>query len=788
MDFTFTAIKNALITKLKEYSEWKNEILNIGVYSILLDIVSFIIEKLAYYVDFLFIETTTNATLKSNVSRIAKDYGYIPSRKSGALGYLIFGTDSTFASTGLEYLGSGYLITKYTQFQNSGGDVIVYATEDVSLLKGTIQKVIYPDPGTQTMILAGGEQTGIRITAHGLSFGDKIYINGTLTLNGIWILTNYTSTNYIALNKIYQDEEFSGLETIYSGYGLIPVRQGIPTTYTYVGTGILNEKIPIYSDSIDQEELYAYLMNSDGSVNYEIPIVEDLYFVNQTDTYTCEIENFPDYNGIYVKFGDNVTSKQLTSGDIIKIRYSLTLGNTGNLRASSLITSISSPLTNLVGEVEEVYVTNVNEIIGGTDLETITQIKKQYSRAYSSSKQLTKRDAWESAIEEKQYVYRAKVWTELDLALNSQISLTASGKQNYHYITGVNTEGSALTPSQQVDISNNILIPRKSPTDIVSWQTLIKIRIKFDILAEIVNTISFTDMKNRISTQLKADYGVLNLNFSQNIYTSNYIRTIDLIKDIIRHETTASYAEENIPITASSDGDGSKNYLATKTASYYKLDERILLVEDSTQVWIRRKVDDVWYPSIKIGQANGITVSGTNFFTISGNIVYNTGSSTQTQSTIDYTCNDLLVNIVPYISVSGTIQANTQIVSGISSININRISVGMYANSTSINGSKKIIAVNKLANTFTLESAVSILTNSSESINIGWFPDHGSTFGIKNPDDSSSKGFILYLVYQTKDGYDKRIGDLRLGNFNQILDYSSDLSEFNFIYGNPNSY
>jgi hypothetical protein len=788
MDFTFTAIKTALVTKLKEYSEWKNEILTIGVYSILLDIVSFIIEKLAYYVDFLFIETTTNATLKSNVSRIAKDYGYIPTRKSGSLGYLIFGTDSTFSSTGLEYQGSGYLINKYIQFQNTAGDIILYATEDVSLIKGTVQKVIYPDPGTQTMILAGGDQTGIRITAHGLSFGDKIYISGTLTLNGVWILTNYTSTNYIALNKIWEDEEFSGLEPIYVGYALIPVRQGVPTSYTYVGTGILNEKIPIYSDSIDQQEIYVYLMNLDGSVNYEIPIVEDIYFSNQTDTYTCEIENFPDYSGLFIKFGDNITSKQLVSGDIIKIRYSITLGANGNLRSSSLVTAIASPLTNILGEVETIYVTNVDEIIGGTDLETIAQIKKQYSRAYSSSKQLTKRDAWESAIEEKQYVYRAKVWTELDLALNSQISLTASGKQNYHYITGVNTEGNGLTPSQQVDISNNILLPRKSPTDVVSWQTLIKIRIKFDILAEIVNTISFTDMKNRISTQLKADYGVLNLNFAQNIYTSNYIRTIDLIKDIIRHETTASYAEENIPISAQSDGDGSKNFLATKTANYYSLEERILLVENSTQLWIRRKIDDVWYPSVKIGQSQGVSVSGTNFFTVSGNISYNSGSSLLDQATINYSCNDLLVNVVPFINVSGTVQANTQIVTNISSQDIIKLSVGMYVNSASITVSKKIIAINNVSRTITLESPISILTNSSESIKVGWFPDHGSQFGIKNPDDSSTKGYILYLVYQTKDGYNKRIGDLRLGNFNQILDYSPDLSEFNFIYGNPNTY
>lgn len=788
MNFTFTSIKTALTNKLKEYSEWKNDILGIGVYSTLLDIVSFIIEKLAYYVDFLFIETTVNAALKSNVVRIARDYGYIPSRKTGSIGYLIFGNDPTFSTIGLEYIGQGYLISRYSQFQNGSGDILFYVTEDVSLVRGTIQKVIYPDPGTQTMILAGGDQTGIRITSHGLKFGDKIYISGTLTLNGLWILTDYTSTDYIGLNKTYQDEEFSGLEKIYSGYGIIPVRQGVPTVYNYVSLGEINEKIPIYSDSIDQLEIRVFLMNTDGSIQYEIPIVEDIYFENQVNTYVCEIENFPDYTGLFVKFGDNITSKQLVLNELIRIQYSITLGEAGNIRSTNTVNAPFITLTNIVGEIEDVYVTNVDQIVGGTDLETIAQIKKQYSRAYSSSKQLTKRDAWEAAVEERAYVYRAKVWTELDLAINAQLSLSASGKQNIHYVTGVNTEGNALTPSQQVDISTNLLIPRKSPTDIVSWQTLIKIRIKFDILAEIVNTISFTDMKLRISNRLEAEYGVLNLNFAQNIYTSNYVRTIDLIKDIIRHETIANYAEENVPISAQSDADGSKNFLVTKTANYYPLEERILLVENSTQFWIRRKIDDTWYPPLKIGQSQGVLVSGTNFFTMSGTIVYNNGSSTQTQASIDYNINDLLTNFVPFISVTGTVQSNNQIIVAVTPSLISRVQVGMYANSTSIGGSKKIIAVSTLNYTFTVDSAVDTPINSTEEIDISWFPDHGQQFGIKNPDDSSTKGYVLYMVYQTKDGYDKRIGDMRLGNFNQILDYSAELSEFNFIYGNPNNY
>lgn len=781
MDFSFLSIKTALINKLKEYSEWKVEILTIGVYNSIIDLVSFIIEKLAYYVDFLFIETTTNATLKTSIVRLAKDHGYIPKRKSGAIGYILFGSDEFFNSSSLEYNGVGYEIPKWTQFQNSAGTNIVFATESTSLQKGTIQKTIYPTPGNKSLQLAGGQQTGISISNHGLSFGDKVYINGTVNFNGVWILTSYTSSNYIALDKTYVEEDFTGLETIRFGYNIIPVREGVPATYRYVAIGNLNEKIPIFSDSIDENGIEVYLLNANNSVNYQIPIVEDLYFVNQIETYTCEVENFADYTGLFVKFGDNITSKQLQEGDIILIYYSTNTGSLGNIKSSGIISKPLTAITNFLGETEDIYVTNVDQIIGGTDLETITQIKKQYSRSYGNSRQLTKRDAWEAAIEEKAYIYKSKVWTELDLATVSNVSLISSGKQNYHYITAVNSEGDTITPAQQNDITFNVLIPRKSPVDAIFWQPLNKIRIKFSIFAEINNTISFTDMKTRISSKLKADYGVLNLNFAQSIYNSNYVRTIDLLQDIVRHESTAYYAEENIPISTTGNT-AAKDFLATKTAYYNSLEEKVLLVENSTQVWIRRKINSVWFPPLKIAQSEGTNVSGTNFFAFSGNIIYNNDSITDNVSRVSYISTTMLENSVPYITVSGTIQTTNQIIKDISPTNITKIKVGMYVKSSTISVSKKVIAVNTTNNTITVDSATTNQTNSFESLKVGWFPDFDESFGIKDPDDSVSKGFILYLIYQTKDGYGKRTGDLRLGNFNQILDYSEDLSEFNFVY------
>lgn len=770
MDFSFKGIKEALIKKLKEYSEWSVEILSLGVYSSLLDLVSFIIEKLAYYVDFLFIETTYNATLRSSVVRLAKDHGYTPLRKSGAIGYLILGSDSTFSSSGLQYMGEGVEIYRWRQFQSNDGQAQVYATEDVRLIKRSVQKTVHPNPNTLSLNF-GNIETGITITSHGLAAGDKVYITGTKNFNGIFLLTDKTSDNKIVFQADYIEETFTGLENIRSGYAFIPVREGSIQSYTYIASGIINEKIPVYSDSIEENEIQVFLIDINGNVIYEIPIVEDIYFADQLDTYVCEIDNFYDYTGINIKFGDNITSKQLTQNDRILIKYSITKGYSGNIDGEGIITEALIPFTNVINNIEELYLTNIEEITGGADLQSLLEIKKQYAKLYKSSYQLTSRDSWIAAIQEKQYVYRAYVWSELDK--NEILSLTGTGYQNLHYMTGVNNSGNALTSTQEADISLDILIPRKSPTDIISWQKLDKIRIKFSILAEIKNTITFADMKTTMISSLDSNFGVLNLEFNENVYQSNYIRILDLIPGVIRHETTAFYAEENIEITENS----LRDFLVSKSASIGKNVNQVVL--SSVQIWIRRKISSTWYKPLQIGETSSNNIIGKNQFTLNGSIVINTGTSVLTNTDkLNYQIFDLFNNKVPYSSGTGTTDVSkTTIVMN----SLNGISVGMYLKGTNIVQGTYVTEIVTSTNTLVLSQATGA-SGGVDTIKYSWFPDMEGSFGARNPDDSQDTGYILYLVYQVQDMYGDRIGDLRLSSFNQILDFSEDLSSFEFIY------
>lgn len=769
MDFTFSSIKQSLVSKLKEYSEWSVEILTIGVYSVLLDIVAFIIEKLAFYVDFLFIETTSNAVLRSSVVRIAKDHGYIPNRKSGATGYLVIGDDETFNTSYKQYQGKMILINKWFEFNSTDGQSLVYCQNDVVYNEGSIQKTLYPIPGTQSLSLENGFETGIIITGHGLQAGDIVFVSGTQNLNGVWLLTANTTANRLAILRDYVEETFTGLEQVRSGYMFVNVREGKPKQYTYIANGDINEKIPIYSDSIDQYNIEVYLINTSGDILQIVEIVDDIYFVNDISKYTCMIENFSDYGGIWIKFGDNITSRRTIEDERYLIKYAITKGSSGNITQYGTITESITPFINVYREVETLYITNIQPIIDGQDLETLYQIKKAYSQLYATGKQLTRRGAWTTAVESAQFVYKAIVWTALDIGKGS-IPLILTNKQNIHYITAVNSEGYALTPVQENDISLSILIPRKSPTDVISWQKLNKIRIKLNSLIEITRTITFADMEINLNSYLKSKIGVLNLDFNKNLYASNVIKYIDEFSNVIRHETEIFYAEENIDTSFAL-----YDFSASYTGDIVKEEDKIIVLEDTPQIWIRRKVNGVWYPPLQISETNGITMSGVNLYDVRGTVIYENINTSQ----ITYQCFDLLNNINPYFAATGTTENESQT---ISMVDLSGINIGMYVSGINISDTSKIINIDTNSNSIILDKKTSSQDNGTGQILVSWFPDMGGIFGARNPDDSQPYGYVLYLVYQTRDGNGDRIGDLRLADFNQILDYSSDLSKFEFIY------
>lgn len=766
MTWTFSNIKSLLVSKLKEYADWSVEILTTGVYSVLLDVVAFSIEKLAYYADFLFKETTDAAQLTSSNIQHAKFLGYTPKRKIGASGLIILGSDPNFSTLSLTYTGNTVQIPKWKQFQNGDGTTFAYSILDHQFLKNSLQRNKFVDVNSSATQITGSI-VGLPCVAHGFLAGEEIKITGTQNYDGIYLVDPSTIPNRIHILATFVAETFRGTEKVSSGYEYIEVKEGRVKEFIYTAIGNVNERIPIYSSNIDNDTIEVWLVDANDVNISQISIVSDLFFVDNIVTYTTEIQNFPDYTGIYVKFGDNITSKQLVTGDRIKIIYAETNGAEGNIETSGIITTPTTPLQDIYGnEVTGIYITNEDPIIGGSNLQSNERIKK-FSRAlYNSGYQLNNRASWIATLEEVPYIHKAIMYTELDIG-DGTLSLIGQLNQNVHYVTAVKTNGEGLSEAEETSIATTYLIPRKSPTDIISWQKLKKVLIRFVVDATIYPQLSFSSTKSQISDALSTAYDVLNMEFAEEIYNSNYINTIDDVSSVIRHTTTAYYADENINNQAIL----YKAIVNLPVAEEPDATKQIQFVPNSPEIWIRRKINFVWHDALKIATTSAGTVSGVNTFNVSGNTVDAT-------SQITYQCFNVVSNIVPSFVLAGTTTNNSTTVLMASTANV---VVGQYVTGLNIQAGTTVkeIVVNT---SITLSQPTAASGAGSGNLTFCFFPDAGGSFGTQNPNSAEATGYILYLVYKTQDGNGNRTSDLRLSNFDQIFDYSPELSTINVLH------
>lgn len=765
MIWTFAGIRAALVKLLKGYDNWKKEILSEGVYANIIDAVSYIFEKVAYTVDFRFIETTSKAQLTESIIDQSRFLGYTPPRKKGAPGILTIGTDPTFETEYLKYEGRDVTINKWQGFSDADGTVFVYATEGRTFYRNTIQKS-KPMTGQQSAVQISSSVVGLPVIGHGFLSGDEIKVNRTQNYDGIYTVLPSSTADRIHVTANYTAEVFSGQERISSGYMFLPVKQGIVKTFNYISVGLIEEEIPIYSSSIDETEIQVEIVDVNDNVIASATKVDDLYFVNDLTTYNYEIENFSDYTGIYIRFGDGITARQLAAQERLRITYAETEGKDGDIGSSDIISQSLETIVNDLNVEVEMFITNEAPIVGGSNLLDNERIRKVSGALFDAGYQLNKRSAWEAAIEEVTYIDRAKVWTELDLG-NGTVSLAGTANQNVHYVTALTTTGQGLTVSQESQISSEILIPRKSPTDVIAWKKLKKVGIKFDVNAWIKPLLSIPNTQQEISNTLQDNYDVLQLEFKQDIFESNYINVIDDIDAIIRHKTEASYIDENIPVQEVL----LETLINSPPTEQPDKTKQILIADESPEIWLRRKINFQWQDAFPIAEISVVSFQGLNTYTVSGDVDY-------TNSKVTYQCFDLINDIVPSITRTGQSFNNNNrlLVSDTSNL-----ALGMYVFGLNLQDESVIVEITE-NETVTLNKPTNSTGAGTGTLTFCKSSDPGQSFGLRNPNDSDEKGFILYLVYKTVDGNGDRLNDLRTGNFDEIFDYSPELSQFNLVY------
>lgn len=667
----------------------------------------------------------------------------------------------------------------------------------------------------------------------------KIGAAGTLDLTGSSSFsTSYTwAGSDVFINKYAQITDTTGKLFCYAvanstyyhgtvGNFTVNVKQGIPKTFLYTAIGASKETVTIFDDSTDNDIYEVNIVDVNGTVLYPVTILtanQDPFFINNLVDYYCSIGNTPDFSAITFTFGDDIYTKKLTSGQLVQIKYVQTLGASGNIQGINSISTIVVPFVDSQGNQVTLYVRNPVEITDGSDYESLESIRNNGRRLFFAGYRLANNEDWITVLNDTGIILKSKVWTKADLGLPA-VGLD----QNLVYISAVSTSGKALTTAEQADIIYNTLYPLKCPTDVISFQVLQKLYVRFDCNIT-ANTVPQAQIQSEVNAELEV-YDISAMDFAQNIYFSNYTKEIDLAPNVKHHSSTAYYVEKTDNTGALFDiFKYSYTLMPTKssdpyypsTSPYYEADatKQILLIPGEFEIWIKRKVSDVWQPPVKVAKDNttnnikGLRYIATNDVTLAavdptvnddgtgGNYVGKIWKNTVSGAYFDCLGNATGAAVWEDLKATsaGLPTVNTDVTQNftVGSVWYDPVTGNYYQCQDNSNGAAVWQIRNNISGfgdgsaslpndfrSFTWAmtgDSVSYTTNLI-SYELRTIIDDPSTYGVLNPSTTDPLGFIVYLSYRMQDGNGLQTEDIRLGGFAQILDFDSTLNTFAISY------
>ena len=384
----------------------------------------------------------------------------------------------------------------------------------------------------------------------------------------------------------------------------INVKEGTPKEFTYIANGVVGEKIYIYSDKIENDYIDVYIIDDNGDVLNNVTIVSNTYLIDDPDNYYCTVTNSPDFNYIYLTFGNGVCCKQLSAGAKVLIKYAETLGDQGNIQNTGRVTKINSILYDSDGgTVNNLYVTNTASIVGGDTYEDIESIRNNAPNLFGAGYRCGTKSDWDSVLNSFNYIYKARAWTITDMGGSTLLS-----DQNKVYITALDSEGDILSNEYQTQLVESLEADFSSPTEVIEFYPSTKVYLSFEVTGSYSNSTA-----NIVSTLIKdayfSEYYVLNSDFNRKIYQNEYVSILSYITALKQYEVNVKMMDYDL----------GKAQVDKTFNGYYSSaisTEKVLVTQGSPTLWIKRKISGVWQPPLQIGFASGPFIVGMNGYTL----------------------------------------------------------------------------------------------------------------------------------------------------------------------------
>ncbi|MDA3856323.1 MAG: hypothetical protein PF569_08755 [Candidatus Woesearchaeota archaeon] len=337
--------------------------------------------------------------------------------------------------------------------------------------------------------------------------------------------SNDSGISFVSVN----DYQMSTLDTSID----IAVKQGVYQSLTVNADGDIFETIAINSSNIEEDSVVVYV----NDLLYEQ--IDNLLDYGPNDL-ICFIINKIDLSGIRIQFGNNIIGKKLNSNDRVVIQYINSIGTDGNINSKNVVKNVDSIIYDVSANiVEDVFCTNDLAIIGGADESTLEEIRLQSPKVYQTGDRAITKDDYISILERLSYVKKANVWGayeyNIDNGLNPWTYILP--EENVTHVAIVTETNENLTDAQKLQILEDINV-KKSPTNLLNFETVEFINLNFVVSAYIVNaSYSLPSVKSAIEAGLQEKYSIDNIAFEENLYESDYKRYIDAIPGVKYHDT-----------------------------------------------------------------------------------------------------------------------------------------------------------------------------------------------------------------------------------------------------------
>ena len=366
------------------------------------------------------------------------------------------------------------------------------------------------------------------------SWGTNITIPKFTQMSGGGLTFLSKESTYLAANADYVD---------------IPVIQGEKVEKTIEITSTAYPELRYASIAIKDPDIEnsLYSVKVNGVLWTEVDSIrlatsnEDLYYTLQT---------LSDFSGVEITFGNGVFGKKLEYGDIVTFEYLQTKGEDGNALSGGIITSVDTALKDESGTDVELFCTNLDALVGGSNYESVESIRSTAPLSFQTGNRAISSSDYATLIKQTNLVDKVQVWGEKEINedAGNKPGTYVEASENLIYITGITIDpetgiGLPLSESSK-SLIREALNDKKGTTDILQFVDTQIVYVTFESEVYISNTkYSSEQVIGNVHNALASEYSLSEAAYKKNLYFSDYYKTIDAAEGVDHHRTTLSFSE-----------------------------------------------------------------------------------------------------------------------------------------------------------------------------------------------------------------------------------------------------